>query len=104
MGKQNVNQGNSIALRLLDLRRHLNSCNICKSAISAEDFDLMCATAKASLVYAARRWNANIPARLAAKKSGEPYVYPCPNPNDHGAAYAIAAEPVIVSYVADRLM
>jgi len=103
MAKPNVNRGNLLAVRLLQLRRHFNSCRKCKSAMNAAAFDGLCDSAKGDLLFIAQKWESNIPARLAATRSGEGLVFPCPDPNAHGAAYAATAEPVTIISVQPKL-
>lgn len=103
MGKLNVNRDNLLAVALLRLRRHFNACKKCRSARTARDFDMMCDEAKSALVEVAVKWDNNIPQRLAARNSSKEHVFPCPNPNAHGAAYALTAEPVVVVGMTERL-
>lgn len=103
MGKLNVNRDNLLAVALLRLRRHFNACRQCRSARTVRDFDAMCSEAKAALIEVAVKWDNNIPQRLAARNSSKEHVFPCPNPNAHGAAYALTAEPVVVVGMTERL-
>lgn len=92
----NVNRGNLLAVRLLQVRRHFNTCAKCKGAIKARSFDELCDSTKGDLLFVAMKWESNIAARLAAVKSSDGLVFPCPDPNAHGAAYAATAEPVTI--------
>jgi hypothetical protein len=67
------------------------------------DFDQLCTIAKAGLVEVAVKWETNVSGRLAARRSGTDHVFPCPDPNAHGAAYAITAEACVVVARQDRL-
>ena len=96
MAKPNVNRGNLLAVRLLQIRRHLSTCRTCKGAMSAGAFDTLCDVTKADLLFVAQKWDSNIPARLAAVRSSDGLTFVCPDPNAHGAAYAATAEPVTV--------
>jgi hypothetical protein len=92
----NVNRDNLLAVRLLKLRRHFNSCKTCRGARKARDFDMLCDSAKTDLVEVAVAWDNNIPGRLAARAGTRDWIFPCPSPNAHGAAYAITAEACII--------
>lgn len=93
----NVNRNRLLVLLLFDLRRHFVSCRKCKSARSGRDFDELCNWTKGMLVEVAVKWDSNIAGRLAARASSKEHVFPCPNPNAHGEAYAATAEPVTVT-------
>jgi hypothetical protein len=97
------NRHHLLAVKLLELRRHFNSCQQCRSARVGRDFSFMCGPAQDLLIEIAVKWEANIPGRLAAIRSKETTVFPCPDPNAHGPAYAITAEAVYVTDVAERL-
>lgn len=97
MAKPDVNRGNLLAVRLLQVRRHFNTCRVCKGAMKARDFDSLCGNTKGDLLFIALKWESNIAARLAAVRSGGGLVFPCPDPNAHGAAYAATAEPVTIT-------
>jgi hypothetical protein len=103
MGIKNINRQNLLCVRLLQLRRHFNACKQCRAARMARGFDLMCEWAKAALVEVAVKWDNNIAGRLAARNGHHEYIYPCPNPNAHGPAYAITAEACIVDSRAEGL-
>jgi hypothetical protein len=103
MAKPNVNRGNLLAVRLLQVRRHFNTCRQCKGAMNAQAFDRMCDTSKADLLFIALKWESNIAARLAAVRSTDGLVFPCPDPNAHGAAYAATAEPVTITSTQGKL-
>lgn len=97
MAGTNVNRNRLLVLILLDLRKHFNKCQQCRSARSARDYDALCQWAKGQLIEVAVKWDNNIAGRLAARASANQHVFPCPNPNAHGEAYAATAEPVIVT-------
>lgn len=97
MSGANVNRNNLLAVRLLQVRRHFNTCRGCKGAITARDFDSLCDNTKSDLLFIALRWESNIAARLAAVRNTDGLVFPCPDPNAHGAAYAATAEPVTIT-------
>jgi hypothetical protein len=92
-----VNRDNLLAVRLLQVRRHFNTCRRCKAAMNARAFDQMCDSTKGDLLFIALKWESNIAARLAAVRSADGLVFPCPDPNAHGAAYAATAEPVTIT-------
>jgi hypothetical protein len=98
-GNTAVNKSRNIAIMLLELRRHFNTCKECRGAMDVADYDRMCGFTKIKLVAVARRWDANIGMRLKAHRSGEPYAYQCPDLSKHGEAYAMAAEPVMITGV-----
>jgi hypothetical protein len=93
----NVNRGNLLAVRLLQVRRHFNTCYKCRAAIKGKTFDDLCQQSKGDLLFIAMKWESNIAARLAAVRSNDGLVFPCPDPNAHGAAYAATAEPVTIT-------
>lgn len=97
MAGTNVNRNRLLVLILFDLRKHFVSCRKCKAARMARDFDQLCEGTKRMLVEVAVKWDSNIAGRLAARASAKEHVFPCPNPNAHGEAYAAIAEPVIVT-------
>lgn len=103
MPPRDINRDNLLAVRLLQLRRHFNTCDQCAAAVKAHDFDLMCKTAKDMLVEVAMKWMTNITGRLAARRSDQDHIFPCPDPNAHGPAYAITAEACIVVARQDRI-
>jgi hypothetical protein len=102
-GAISVNKSNTVAVMLLELRRHLGSCKNCRNAMKARDTDAMCRWAKGRIVDIAIRWDANIGMRLQAKRSDGVCVMPCPDVSKHGPAYALSAEPVMVTGFAERL-
>lgn len=98
-----VNLGNTVAVMLLELRRHLNGCKDCHNAMRSNDYDAVCKWTKGRILHIANRWDASIGMRLKAKRSGDVHCYPCPDTSKHGQAYAMAAEPVLVVGFPDRL-
>lgn len=103
VAKYNINKHTSVAVKLLEMRRHLNQCGQCSAAIKAKSPDLLCTYLRDAILYVAIRWERNIPGRLAAARGKEPHIFPCPDLNAHGPAYALAAEACIVTNVTDRL-
>lgn len=103
MPKHNVNAHNHLAVMLLDLRRHFQRCDECRLGRKAESYDEFCDYGKQMIVDIAIRWERNIPGRLAVHKTHDPWIYPCPNPNAHGPAYALTAEACIVQSIVDQL-
>jgi hypothetical protein len=103
MGRMNVNRQNLLCVKLLQLRRHLNSCNECRGAIKGREYAGMCEWTQAAVIEVAVKWDANIPGRLAAHHKGEGWIFPCPDPNAHGPAYAVTAEPCVVSGTQESL-
>lgn len=103
MAVKNVNAQNLMCVKLLQLRRHFNGCRVCRAARGSRDFDALCEFTKATLVEVAVKWDNNIAGRLAARNGNHSYIFPCPDPNAHGPAYALTAEAVIVSSIQDRL-
>lgn len=99
-----VNTGNSIAIMLLELKRHFNTCDACRGAIKCHADDMLCKWATLRIVAVARSWESNIALRLKARRSGEQFVYRCPDLSKHGPAYAMTAEPLMVTGVQDRLI
>lgn len=96
MAKVSPNRNNLLAVRLLQVRRHLATCYGCKAAIGSRDFESLCDSTKSDLLFVAVKWDSNIPDRLAAARGSEGLVFACPDPNAHGAAYAATAEPVTI--------
>jgi hypothetical protein len=67
------------------------------------DFDKLCDLAKHDLVEVAVKWDTSIAGRLTARRSKDEYIFPCPDPNAHGEAYAATAEPCQVIAHIDTL-
>lgn len=103
MSPSKTAMGNILCVKLLQLRRHFDSCPLCHVAIKGHDYTMVCDEAKEMLIEVAIKWNNNIPGRLAAHNSGRRYIYPCPDPRAHGAAYQLTAEALIVEGTQDRL-
>jgi hypothetical protein len=99
MAKVSPNRNNLLAVRLLQLRRHLVTCRQCKAAMKASDFGGLCKATVEDVLFIASKWDSNIPDRLAASRSGTGLTFICPDPNAHGAAYAATAEPVTIAAV-----
>lgn len=99
-----VNTGNTVAIMLLELKRHFNTCDTCVSAVKARDNDLLCKWATVRILDIARKWDSNIALRLKARRSGGDFVYRCPDLNKHGPAYSMTAEPLMVTGVQDALL
>lgn len=103
MARPNINRSTTLTVRLLQVRRHFNSCTTCKGSIKAKDFDRLCDVAKDDLLFVASRWDSNIAGRLAVRRNGNELQFLCPDPNAHGPAYAATAEPVTVTGVMESL-
>lgn len=103
MSKPNVNRSNTLAVRLLQVRRHFNTCDMCRGSVKAQSFDTLCDCTKADLLFIATRWESNIAGRLAVRRNGNDLQFLCPDVNAHGAAYAATAEPVTVTGVMETL-
>lgn len=101
--RPDVNKNNTLCVLLLELRRHLNSCTTCRAAMDANAIDSFCAYTIRRIIDVARRWDKNIAGRLAARKEAERLQFLCPDPNAHGAAYAMTAEAVHVTTYQDAL-
>lgn len=101
--RSNVNLNNMLSVKLLELRRHLMKCDHCRNAMSVHDHDLLCQYTKLAIMFIASKWDTSIAMRLRAKRSEDPFIYPCPDPNKHGSAYALTAEPIYISYVQPAL-
>lgn len=98
-----INRSNLLAVKLMELRRHLVTCDACHGAIKSKAYELLCDMTKMAILDIAVKWDSNIAGRLAAKKSGNPLQFLCPDPNMHGAAYAATAEAVTVTSIQDGL-
>jgi hypothetical protein len=103
-GRSAVNTGNACAIMLLELKRHFAMCDACRGAIKVNDTATMCPWALRKIIAVARAWDSNIALRLKAKRSGDPFVYRCPDLSKHSEAYAMTAEPLMVTGVQDRLI
>jgi len=103
MANVSVNRNNILAVRLLQMRRHLMSCDKCKSAIKAKFFEMLCDSTRDDILFVAMKWDSNIAGRIAAARSKDGLMFLCPDPNAHGAAYAATAEPVTINSVQDTL-
>lgn len=104
MTNTRANKDNLLAVKLLDLRRHFARCDRCRGALKAHVYDMFCGDTKANIVTIALKWDVNIPGRLKARNGKEPWVFPCPDPNAHGPAYALTAEPCYVTDTQGRLV
>jgi hypothetical protein len=104
MANTRANRSNLLAVKLLDLRRHLMRCADCRGALKGRDYDSLCEVTKSAIVEVAMKWDANIADRLAAHNGDGEYVFPCPDPNAHGPAYALTAQPCIVTDMQGRLV
>jgi hypothetical protein len=93
----NVNRQRLLVLMLLDLRRHFASCRKCAGARKGRDFSMLCEYTQKELVEIAVKWDNNIAVRLHARRSDKEHIFPCPDPNKHGEAWAAAVEPVTVT-------
>lgn len=96
-GRSAVNTGNACAIILLELKRHFARCETCGPAIKVHDYAMLCPWALMKLVEVARKWDSNIALRLKARRSGNDFIYRCPDLNKHGPAYAMTAEPLMVT-------
>lgn len=94
-----VNVNNNLSCMLLELRRHFATCRLCESSVKAREYDLVCQWTKRRILEIASRWQMSITMRLQLKRDSVPHVFPCPDLNKHGAAYAAVAEPVVVTMV-----
>lgn len=103
MATRNINTQNLFCVKLLELRRHLGHCNKCRAARKGLSYDDFCEYTKKTLVEIATKVDTNIAGRLAARNGNHSYIFPCPEPNAHGPAYALTAEAVIVESIQDRL-
>ncbi len=103
-GRSAVNQSHTLAIMLMELRHHFNKCKLCQSAIKVNDYDQLCKWTTIKILAIASRWDANIGMRLRARKSGNPFIFPCPDTSKHGEAYMMAAEPMMVTGVQERLI
>jgi hypothetical protein len=103
VGAVSANRNNLLAVRLLQVRRHINVCKKCRGAMHAQSFDELCESTKSDLMFVALKWESNIAGRLAGKRSGDGLMFVCPDPNAHGAAYAVTAEAVTVTSVQGAL-
>lgn len=97
MARKNVNRQNLLCVILLQLRNHFAKCDKCRSARKAKAYGEMCSWAQEAIVEVAIRWDRNIPGRLAAINGKDEWIFPCPDPNEHGSAYALTAEACIVA-------
>lgn len=104
MAYKNVNRQNLLSVKLLQLKRHFATCQQCRSAIKAKSWLELCEWAQEALIEVAGKWDSNIPSRLAARKNADPHIFPCPDLNAHGPAYALTAEPLIAQSVQGRLI
>lgn len=101
--RSSVNQSNTAAVMLIELRQHLTRCADCKCAMQARDYDALCKWVKTRILDIAIRWDANIGIRLKARRSDDDYIFACPDVTKHGDAYRVIAEPMQVTAVAERL-
>lgn len=99
----NTNRSNLLAVKLMELRRHLMTCDACHGAMKSKAHELLCESTMKAILDIAMKWDGNIPGRLASRKDGGKLQFLCPDPNAHGAAYAAVAEAVTVTSIQDGL-
>lgn len=102
----NARSGNrrQLSEMLLDLRKHLNTCDHCRIAVSCEDFVNVCEWSLKTITTIAMRWDKNISGRLKVARGEVGGFYPCPDPSAHGSDYALTVEPMIGESVVSRLI
>jgi len=97
------NQDNRISEMLLELKRHLESCKKCISAVKARDGLALCTHTTGIIVSIALRYDRLLPTRIAAHRQGVTTVYACPDLAAHGKTFPLIAEPLNVTGVQGAL-
>lgn len=79
------------------LRRHILACGKCKGAVAASYPEHLCLTGTVLVVKAAKEFDAVLAVKREAHKDPNGFVYACPEVSKHGEAYALAAQPLLVT-------
>lgn len=104
MAKVSASVQNTLSVRLLELRRHLKTCRECRTSMKTRTLTDMCEWTQRTIIEVAIRWDGNITGRLAARNGKADYIFPCPDPNRHGSAYALTAEACMVTAIQDTMI
>lgn len=103
MAARAVNSDNKLYDLLVELKRHLRSCNECHMARKVDDPYLMCRQGIFLVLRAASHYDFIVKMRIEARRDGVPVIYPCPEPSVHGKSYEQTAIPVVVVGYQDRM-
>ena len=103
MAGLNVNSDNRVADLLIELNRHVKTCQRCRGAIKTRDQRALCDHTVGLILTLAITHAGVIPRRLTLRRKGETPVFACPDLSKHGQAYALTAEPLIVVGVQGEL-
>jgi hypothetical protein len=88
---------------MITLKRHLRSCGKCSVARKAADPYLMCRAGLNLTLRAADRYDLLISLRVKAHASEHDTVFACPDTSAHGSAYALTAQPLLVTGVQEGM-
>lgn len=103
MARYSPNSDNRTADLLVELNRHLKMCKQCTGAMKAHDQYGLCDHTTGLILTLAKTYASVIPRRLRAGRAAPSRIYACPDLTKHGKAYAMTAEPLIVTGVQDGL-
>lgn len=98
-----VNSDNRFADLLLELKRHIQHCRTCQSAIKVRDETLMCKHTIGLILTAVARYDTLISRRLAVKRTHDHVFYACPDIAAHGKTWALTVEPLVPAHVQEAL-
>lgn len=99
----NANSDRRLYDAMIVLKRHLNSCTQCHGARKANDEYGMCPDGLRLVLRAADRYDHLITLRAKALKNVTGVVFACPDLSRHGRSYALAALPLQVTGIQDRM-
>lgn len=91
------------AQAMVSLRSHMLDCYNCRHFIHDPAADASCPVGMrlaARLIYTC---DALLKAKRAASGTFNDYIYACPDPAEHGEAYALTAQPMSVTAIQDEL-
>lgn len=89
--------------KLIELKRHLRSCDRCLPAKKARAPKLMCAQGMQLTLDAAMGYDDVIRLRVAAANRSDGLIFACPDPKSHGISYALTAPAYVASGIQDAL-
>lgn len=89
--------------KLIDLKRHLRTCQRCVSAKKARDFISMCAVGLRLTVESAFLYDDLIRLKVAAHNHPGQVIYACPDLSLHGRSYQLTAYPYLATGIQDTL-
>jgi hypothetical protein len=88
---------------LLDLKRHLRTCQDCRTSIKMSDPYMMCNAGILLTLKAAAGYDDVIRLRIKAHTRPGGHVFACPDLIKHGKAYSLTAPALHVTAVQDGM-